>query len=86
MKHRASSKFWTRYRALPLTIQKLADRCFQLLRQNSQHPSLHLKKVGKFWSARIGLDYRAVAVESDDGLLWFWIGPHDAYSKLIKGI
>lgn len=85
MKHRASSKFWVRYRALPHSIQKLADRYFQVLRQNSQHPSLHLKKVDRFWSARVGLNYRAVAVESDDGLLWFWLGPHDEYSILIKG-
>jgi hypothetical protein len=26
---------------------------------------LHLKKVGPYWSARVGLRYRALAVETD---------------------
>jgi hypothetical protein len=35
---------------------------------------LQFKKVGRFWSARVGLRYRAVAVEADGDLVWFWIG------------
>jgi hypothetical protein len=40
-----------------------------LLKENPRHPSLHLKKVGRFWSARVGSRYRALAVEVDAGLL-----------------
>jgi hypothetical protein len=32
---------------------------------------------------RVGLRYRALAVEVDDGCLWFWIGSHADYGKLI---
>ncbi|MFK5913164.1 MAG: hypothetical protein QM484_02225 [Woeseiaceae bacterium] len=46
----------------PLNIQKLADKNFEILKNNSKHPSLHFKKVGNFWSARVGLSYRALAV------------------------
>jgi hypothetical protein len=42
-----------------------------------------LKKTGKYWSVRIGLKYRAIAVEIDEGLLWFWIGTHADYDDLI---
>ena len=45
--------------------------------------SLHLKKIGRFWSARVGAHYRALAVEAPDGLVWFWIGSHADYDRLL---
>ena len=83
MSHRAAPDFWSCYRALPAEVRGLADKSFTLLKSNPQHPSLHFKKVGRYWSARVGLHHRAVAVESPDGLLWFWIGAHDEYEKLV---
>ncbi|MGE5709510.1 MAG: hypothetical protein ACM34B_04895 [Nitrospira sp.] len=75
---------WTCYNALPVPIREQADKAFALLKKNPQHPSLHLKKVGRFWSARVGLHYRVVGVEVPDGVLWFWIGTHAEYDKLIR--
>jgi hypothetical protein len=43
-----------------------------------------LKKVGRFWSVRVGARYRALAVDVDEGLLWFWIGSHADYDDLIN--
>ena len=83
MIHRASPEFWQSYRSLPVAVQRLADRCFQQLKRDARHPSLHLKKVGRFYSARVGIHYRAVGVEATDGIVWFWIGPHAEYDKLI---
>ena len=54
------------------------------MKADPRHPSIQLKKVGRFWSARIGDSYRAVAVEYDGGLLWFWIGGHVEYDNLIN--
>ena len=72
------------YEALPRPIQRLADENFRLLKRDPRHPSLRLKKVGsRYWSARVGSDYRAVAVESSRGLIWFWIGPHAEYERLL---
>jgi hypothetical protein len=48
-----------------------------------KHPSVHLKKVGRYWSARVGLHHRAVAIEAPDALVWFWIGPHREYEKIV---
>ena len=69
MKHLASPEFWTCYKSLSEPTQKLADKSYALLKNNSRHPSLHFKKVGRFWSVRIGLYYRALAVEIPDGVI-----------------
>ncbi|AEG02226.1 hypothetical protein Metme_3872 [Methylomonas methanica MC09] len=83
MKHHASSAFWSSYDQLPIEIQRLADKNFELLKTDPSHPSLQFKKVGKVWSARIGISYRALAVPVDDGFLWVWIGSHAEYDKLV---
>ena len=67
-----------------MEVRELADKSFELLRGNPRHPSLRLKKIGVFWSVRIGLRYRALAKEREEGLVWFWIGPHDRYNQLIE--
>ena len=83
MRHFASPSFWAAYDKLPPQIRALAERNYALLKKNPQHPSLRLKKVGRFWSVRVGLRYRALAVEIEDGLLWFWIGSHADYDAMI---
>jgi hypothetical protein len=66
-------------------VRRAADASFSLLKVNPRHPSLHLKKTGSFWSSRVGLHYRALAVERDDGeLAWFWIGSHSDYDALLR--
>lgn len=84
MKHRASIKFWQFRARLPEEIQRLADANFQLLKNNPRHPSLHFKKVGRCWSARVGLHYRALAVQDGDDVVWFWIGHHSEYDRLLS--
>jgi len=83
LKHFASSRFWSCYDKLPDQIRALADKNFALLKADPSHPSLHFKKTGEFRSARVGLGYRALAVEVEDGLVWFWIGTHAEYDELI---
>ena len=83
MKHFASEDFWRAYNQLPAAVRDLADKNFALLKSAPQHPSLHFKKVGRYWSVRVGLRYRALALEVEDGLLWFWIGPHAEYDKMV---
>jgi hypothetical protein len=82
--HRTTERFWECYSNLPRDIQELADKSFRLLQDNPRHPSLHLKKVGGFWSARAGLAHRALAVEDGNDFIWVWIGTHDEYDKLIR--
>lgn len=85
MKYRATPRFWQLYRALPAEVRELADANYSILKGDSRHPSLKLKKIGKYWSVRVGLHYRALAVESGVDLVWFWIGNHSEYDRLIGG-
>ncbi len=55
-----------------------------MLKVDPRHSSLHLKKVGRFWSVRAGHGYRATGVDVDDGILWIWIGTHDEYERVIR--
>jgi hypothetical protein len=82
MRHFASPAFWENYARLPEQVRALADKNYALLKENPRQPSLQLKKVGRFWSVRVGSRYRALAVEIDDGLLWFWIGSNADYDGL----
>jgi hypothetical protein len=83
--HHASPDFWFCYRNLPEDVQRLADKAFELLEENPRHPSLRFKKIGSLWSARVNLNYRALAAEANDGsYVWFWIGTHAAYEKLLN--
>ena len=84
MNHYASPEFWMHYDELPGRIRDLADKNFVLLKDNPRHPSLHFKSVGRFHSARVGRDYRALAVPVEDGMLWFWIGTHAEYNRLAR--
>jgi hypothetical protein len=87
MKHHTLPRFWQHYRQLPPAIQKLADKNFELLKTDPHHPSLHLKKVGtpkQLWSVRIGAQYRALGLDKSEGIIWFWIGPHAEYDKLLS--
>ena len=83
MTHFATPSFWSAYRELSKEAQSVADKNFALLKENPRHPSLRLKKVGAFWSTRVGRGHRAVARDRTEGLVWFWIGPHDEYDRLI---
>jgi hypothetical protein len=93
MKHTATPDFSYHYRQLPDEIQVLAvrvaaprgNRSYEFLKQDSRYPSLHFKKVGQFWSVRVGIHYRALAVEENDEIAWFWIGTHAEYDRLLQG-
>lgn len=84
MNHFATPAFWHCYRGLPAEVRELADKNFALLKDDPYHSSVRLKKIGTFWSARVGLHYRALAHERADGLVWFWIGHHGEYDRLIQ--
>lgn len=79
MIHKTTYRFWQFYKRLPKKTQKLADQNFEILKSNSKHPSLHFKKLGKYWSIRIGIAYRALAVQDGKDFIWFWIGHHSEY-------
>lgn len=82
--HRATPQFWKRFNALPEPVQRIARKNYELLKADPTHPSLSFKKVGKYWSVRIGLSHRALAIEDGPDFIWVWIGGHDEYDRLIR--
>ncbi|CAD5945870.1 hypothetical protein PCC7805_02243 [Planktothrix agardhii] len=81
--HYTNRKFWLFYNQLPEDIEQIADAFYELLKTNPNHPSLYFKRVNKYWSVRVGKDYRALGIEVKNGILWFWIGTHAEYDRLI---
>jgi mRNA-degrading endonuclease RelE of RelBE toxin-antitoxin system len=86
VKHFTLPRFWQHYRQLPKEVQETADKSYELLKADPRHPSLHFKQIGgakKLWSVRVGKHYRALGSEKPQGIVWFWIGPHAEYDKLL---
>jgi hypothetical protein len=87
VKSRTTARFRDAFAQLPPPIQAQARRAYQRFKQNPQHPSLRFKKaheVQPVYSVRINLDYRAIGVQIDDQMVWFWIGCHAAYERLLR--
>ena len=82
--HRTTRRFRRCLDGLPEPTQELARKSFDLLKTNPSHPSIRFKKVGKFWSARVGLNHRALAVEDAPDFIWVWIGAHDEYKRIVQ--
>ena len=82
--HRTTNRFWKCFGDIPESVQQIAKNNFKLLKANPAHPSLHFKKVGKFWSVRVGINHRALAIDDGEEFIWVWIGTHDEYERMIK--
>lgn len=77
------------FEALPADVQQQANKAYRQFKMNPAHPGLDLTQVsakGPAYSIRIGIHWRALAVRRPDHWLWFWIGPHAEYDKLLKQI
>lgn len=61
----------------------MADKNFLLLKSDPHHPSLHFKRIGELWSVRVGIHYRALGIDVEEGVYWVWIGTHAEYDRLI---
>ena len=86
MKSHTTGRFRKAFQELPSPIQRQAREAYKLFKHNPYHPSLHFKPVHPtrpIYSVRVGLDYRALGVRDGDDLIWFWIGFHSNYDKLI---
>lgn len=85
MNHFTAPSFWACYAELTPEQQELTGKSYELLKADPLYPSLHFKKGGRYWSARVTYSIRALAVEIPEGYLWFWIGQHDEYVRIING-
>lgn len=84
MQHFFDSKFKKAFTKLPKNIQSKVRKNAELLKENTSHPSLNYKKLGKLYSVRITMYYRMLGYIEEGDIIWFWVGGHDEYEKLIK--
>lgn len=87
MKSQTTPIFWKLYGELPEQVQRRADSAYRLWRLNPYAHGLYFKRVGRnrpIYSVRIGQDFRALGILERDTVVWFWIGSHDVYERLLK--
>jgi hypothetical protein len=87
MNSRTTDEFRRLFAALPPEIQQSARKAFERWQGDPSHNSLHFKQVHPtrpIYSIRISLGWRALAAKANDGdFVWFWIGSHSDYDKLL---
>lgn len=82
-----NSQFKKSYKALPKEIKQIAKKQYHIFKNDPYHASLHFKKIHSnkpIYSCRINKDYRTVGVLNNNVIIWFWIGSHGDYDKLLK--
>jgi len=89
MKSRTTPEFRELLQNLPECVQRQARLAYQLFRKNSSLPGLRFKRILReppTFSARVGLNYRVVGALDGDVVIWYWIGTHAEYDKLIDSL
>jgi transcription initiation factor TFIIIB Brf1 subunit/transcription initiation factor TFIIB len=87
LKSHTNPNFRKRFAALPAEVREQARAAYRLFRNNPRHPGLNFKRVHGaelYVSARVGRSYRAVGIlTASDEVVWFWIGPHEEYERIL---
>jgi hypothetical protein len=87
MNSHITDKFRKAFDELPADVQKQARQAYRLFMENPHHPSLRFKPIHptrSIYSVRISIDYRAVGLRNENDIIWYWVGSHADYDKLIK--
>jgi hypothetical protein len=72
---------------LPAEVQQSAQRAYALFQRDPAHPGLQFKRLHadrQTYSIRIGLGHRALGIRFDETLVWYRIGPHAEYDRLVS--
>ena len=82
---RTTRSFRTAFATLPEEIQLRARRAYHLFREDPGHPSLRFKKVAELENIRPGSGWDTVrwAFLRAESIIWFWIGSHADYDRLM---
>lgn len=89
MKSVTTKRFRKEYTGLSEHIQDQTRKAYKLWRKNPFHPGLQFKQVHDtqpVYSVRVSLSYRALGVKEKNTMIWFWIGSHTEYDKMIASL
>jgi hypothetical protein len=87
MNSHTTRRFRELFAVLPAQAQRQAREAYRLFRRSPTHPGLRFKQVHPdppTYSARVGIGYRALGVLDGDTVIWFWIGTHADYDRLLE--
>jgi len=86
---RTTERFRKSFAPLPHHVQRRAREAYKRFQRNPNHPGLQFKQVHSsrpIYSVRISFDYRALGVLDGEQMIWFWIGSHADYGRLLAGM
>lgn len=86
MNSHRTARFRKAFDALPRQVQEQARQAYRQFKRDPFHPSLRFKQVHAskpIYSVRITDDYRALGIRDGQDIVWFWIGGHEEYDKLV---
>ena len=87
MKSRTTAEFRKLFAGLPKQVQEQARVAYRQFKEDLTYPSLRFKKVHPelpIYSARISRSHRAVGQLDGDTVVWFWVGSHAEYDRLLQ--
>lgn len=86
MKSWRTAAFRHAFEVLPKGVQRQARAAYKRFATDPMHPSLQFKRIHArrpIYSVRISRGYRAIGTKTGDDIVWFWIGSHAEYDRLI---
>ena len=89
MKSHTTESFREALAKLPESIRKRAQEAYRKFRTDPYQRGLHFKRVHTVrpvYSARVTDDYRVLGVLDGDEIVWYWIGKHEEYQRLLKSL
>jgi hypothetical protein len=84
---RTTARFRQAFALLPERVRVQAREAHRRFQLDAAHPGLRLKLVHPslpIYSVRVGLGYRALGRRDGDVWIWFWLGAHGEYDRLLK--
>jgi len=84
-----SEEFLACFRHLPARIKRQTRKNYRIWKSNPNHPGVDFKRVGRkspVYSVRVAIGWRALGLKNANSILWFWIGSHAEYDRLLKQI
>jgi hypothetical protein len=68
-------------------LEKRQKKAYRIFKKDPFYPGLHFKRIHStrpVFSLRITKDYRAIGLQQDNRIIWFWIGSHSDYDLILK--
>jgi len=81
-----TKKFRKAFQALPLSAQRQAREVYRVWKQDPYNQVFHFKQIHQskpIYSIRIGAGHRALGLKRGGLMVWFWIGSHAEYDRIM---